>query len=544
MPYNTSRLTFAMGKKSKTTVTVTWQQAKLILLAKAAEESQDPSLAWTRADSQTASLRTAHALGESATSARILSERARHVLSTLSDRGINTNVGTKAKLPMVFVPILILLAFVLGALTDRVASPEHLVNLLSPPFWSVILWNLGVYVVLILCIVGLFGDSDSRFSLPIRKCMVSFVEKSAFTTLKKGYKATFYANWTQVAAPLIRMHVARTLHWAAVFFALGIIVSLLVRGFGTAYWAGWESTWLSEKPGAVKTFIDMTYGLIPNSLGLAPVPDIETITQWRIDRLPFLSAPVSAAPWLIRMMIIMAALVILPRFVFIVFNTWRMRRYAKKVVLDLDSPYYQDILSQCRQDAKLGSLGIVTSTVDRADRAQRIKLVRNLWGTESESAVLSFDFNNVESIVPKAPESERQTVMLLWLDAIETPEDDVHGVALEKAKAAYAQNLPFAVWLDMVEFAERFANTPNRIQERLTHWQHFIEKHDVKVFVMTDTADKGLGAIKELRTWAAGQNVAVEIRQDSENIDASELTVKDSDVSDQTDTQNNKEKSE
>ncbi len=497
-----------MGKKSKNTVTVTLQQAKLILLAKAAEESQDASFNWTRADSQTASMRTAHALGESATSARILSERARNVLSTLSDRGVNTNVGTKAKLPLIFVPVLILLAFVLGALTDRVASPEHLVNLLSPPFWSIILWNLGVYLVLILCILGLFGDAESRFSLPIRKCLVSFVEKSAFTTLKKGYKATFYANWTQVVAPLIRMHVARTLHWAAVFFALGLIVSLLVRGFGTAYWAGWESTWLSEKPETVKAFIDSTYGLIPQSFGLTPIPDLETLTQWRADRLPYLAESVSAAPWLIRMMIIMAIVVIVPRLIFIVFNTWRMRRYAKKVVLDLDDAYYQDILSQCRQDAKLGSLGIVTSTVDRADRAQRVKLVRNLWGTDSESEVLTFDFNNFESSTPEAPAAERKTVMLLWLDAMETPEDDVHGVAIEKAKSAYGLTLPFAVWLDMVEFSERFANTPNRIKERLSHWQQFIRQHDVKVFVMTDTLDNGIAAIKELRAWAAGQSVA------------------------------------
>ena len=495
-----------MGKKSKNTVTVTLQQAKLILLAKAAEQSQDASLKWTIADTQTASLRTAHALGESATSARILSERARNVLATLSDRGVNTTVGTKAKLPMVFVPVLILLAFVLGALTDRIASPEHLVNLLSPPFWSVILWNLGVYLVLILCMVGLFGDAQSRFSLPIRKCMMSFVEKSAFTTFKKGFKATFYADWTQVVAPLIRMHVARTLHWAAVFFALGLIVSLLVRGFGTAYWAGWESTWLSEKPETVKTFIDLTYGLIPQSLGLPPIPDLETLTQWRADRLPFLAAPVSAAPWLIRMMIMMAAVVIVPRLIFIVFNTWRMRRYAKKVVLDLDSPYYQDILSQCRQDAKLGTLGIVTSTVDRADRAQRIKLVRNLWGTAAESEVLSFDFNNVESSTPAAPASERKTVMLLWLDGIETPEDDVHGVALEKAKSTYAEDLAFAVWLDMVEFNERFAATPNRTKERLYHWLDFIRQHDTKVFVLSDTADTGLSTIKELRAWAAGQS--------------------------------------
>lgn len=496
-----------MGRKSNNTVTVSLQQAKLILLAKAAEENQEEGFNWTKADSQTASLRTAHALGESAGTARILSERARGVLNVLNDRDVNTTVGTKAKLPLVFAPIFVLIAFVLGALTDRLAEPDKLVNLLNPAFWSVIVWNLAVYVVLLLCVIGLFGDSTNRFGLPFRKCLISFVEKSAFMTLKKGFKAVFYANWTQVAAPLIRMHVARTLHWAAVFFALGLIVSLLVRGFGTAYWAGWESTWLSEKPEAVKAFIDATYGLVPNVFGLPGMPDLETLTQWRSDRLAYLSAPVSAAPWLIRMMIIMAATVIIPRLVFIIFNTWRMRRYVKKVVLDLDDPYYQEILSQCRQDAKLGSLGIVTSTVDRAGRIAHVKLVRNLWGTEAESQILTMDFNDLESPVPQAPNAERMTVMLLWLDGMETPEDDVHGTVIDKAKAAYAGRVPFALWLDMAEFAEHYAGTPSRIDERLLNWRKFIEKHGVTVFAMTDASEQGLTEIKALRAWAAGQSV-------------------------------------
>lgn len=114
-------------------------------------------------------------------------------------------------------------------------------------------------------------------------------------------------------APLIRMNVARTLHFAAVFFALGIIVSLLVRGFGTSYWAGWESTWLAESPESVKAFIDHTYGLIPAVGPLSSMPDLAQIVDMRADRLPYLEAPITAAPWLIRMMILMGVTVIVPR---------------------------------------------------------------------------------------------------------------------------------------------------------------------------------------------------------------------------------------
>ena len=109
-------------------------------------------------------------------------ERARLVLSEAAKRGVSTTIGTKARFPLLLAPVFILAAFVLGALTDRIASPEHLVNLLSPPFWTVIVWNLAVYIVLFLCALGILGSSKDRFGLPLRSFLTSFVEKSAFST--------------------------------------------------------------------------------------------------------------------------------------------------------------------------------------------------------------------------------------------------------------------------------------------------------------------------------------------------------------------------
>ena len=286
-----------MAKDKRTSVRLTLQQAKLILLAKALEESEDPSVKWTPSDAEGASLRAAHAVGEAADPVKLLTERAKIVLRTASERGLNTMLSTKARLPSLFAPLFVLLSFILGAVADRIASPEHIVNLLSPPYWGVILWNLLVYLALLCCALGLVSTSGNRFALPLRSTLNAFAEKTSYGTLRrKGFKAHFYAGWAQLVSPLIRMNVARTLHLAAMAFALGIIVSLLVRGFGTSYWAGWESTWLSESPQSVKTFLDYTYGLIPATGPLPPMPDLAAVTEMRADRLPYLETPVSAAP--------------------------------------------------------------------------------------------------------------------------------------------------------------------------------------------------------------------------------------------------------
>ena len=220
-----------MAQNKRMSVRLTLQQAKLVLLAKAIEESNDSHIHWSSADSEAASLRAAHTVGESADTAKLLTERAEVVLRTVSERGISTTVSTKARLPQFFSPLFVLLAFVLGALTDRIASPEHIVNLLSPPYWGVILWNLVVYFALFCCAIGLVGTGTNRFALPLRSSLGTFVQKASYGTLRRtGFKAHFYSEWSSFVAPLIRMNVARTLHFAAVFFALGIIVSLLVRG--------------------------------------------------------------------------------------------------------------------------------------------------------------------------------------------------------------------------------------------------------------------------------------------------------------------------
>ena len=124
-----------MAQNKRMSVRLTLQQAKLVLLAKAIEESNDSHIHWSSADSEAASLRAAHTVGESADTVKLLTERAKVVLRTASERGINTTVSTKARLPQFFSPLFVLLAFILGALTDRIASPEHIVNLLSPPYW-------------------------------------------------------------------------------------------------------------------------------------------------------------------------------------------------------------------------------------------------------------------------------------------------------------------------------------------------------------------------------------------------------------------------
>lgn len=495
-----------MAKSKRTSVRLTLQQAKLILLAKAVEESNDAHIKWTSADAEAASLRAAHTVGESADAVKLLTERAKVVLRTASERGVNTTISTKARLPKFFSPLFVLLTFVLGALTDRIASPEHIVNLLSPPYWGVILWNLVVYIALFCCAIGLVGTGTNRFALPLRSSLNAFVQKTSYGTFRRsGFKSHFYSEWSSFVAPLIRMNVARTLHFAALFFALGIVMSLLVRGFGTSYWAGWESTWLAESPESVKTFIDYTYGLIPAVGPLPPMPDLAQIVQMRADRLPYLETPVSAAPWLIRMMILMGVVVIFPRLIFACFDTWRMNRFKALTSLSIESSYFENILVQCAQDAVLGNLLIVTSSVNRPLRDQTTSSLCKHWGTEEDSVIKTIDFDDEEANIPAVSSGPRKPIVLVWFDGIETPEEEVHGAVIERLRQVYESegSAVFAALLDMKDFSQRFSSLTARIKERQEAWEALCNLHQVKLFALHESSESQLQVIKTIRAWAA-----------------------------------------
>lgn len=55
---------------------------------------------------------------------------------------------------------------------------------------------------------------------------------------------------------------------------------MAVRGIGTAYHVGWESTWLADNPEAVHTVLNTIYGHLPFC---PPVPDVSAVAALAFD---------------------------------------------------------------------------------------------------------------------------------------------------------------------------------------------------------------------------------------------------------------------
>ena len=489
-----------MSKSKAPTIRVPLDKAKHILLAKAIEEHAQEQ--WTASDSSLLSMRVAHSLGESASPERYLSERADRLLEAADAKGITTKVSTQSSLPRFLGLLLILCAFIGGALSDRLTGSDHFINLLSAPFWGIVLWNLLAYLIIFLSAVGLFGVI-CRHNLPLRGALLSLVQKCSANPFAKGYKVAFFESWAQLTAPLARIRIARTLHLAAVCFALGLIASLLVRGLSTAYWVGWESTWLADRADIVKSILDSTYGLIPAVAGLPAMPDAASVAGMRADMLPYTQTGATAAPWLIRMILILAASVIIPRLVLALINTWRLKVREKNSILEIAEPYYQELLAESVQNAALGSLKIIAPEKNSPEIQAFLHTILQAWGEPGENAIKSANLADPEVPLPDL-DIQGKTLIALMLEGASTPEYDVHGAIIDNSvKLAESKQASIVGLLNMTSFAARQKAYPDRIEQRKTGWTKFAEEHDLPLVAFDAQATDPAETVKQLRAQCA-----------------------------------------
>jgi hypothetical protein len=256
-------------------------------------------------------------------------------------------------------------ALVLGVLTDIIANP-HRVDLVSLPLLGIVAWNLAMYLVLIggwvLARRGgyrpLIGDlgrwTDGERALRRRTA-----------NLHASVKARFHLHWYEATHQLHVQRVKRVLHFAAAGWAVGVALSLLVRGLVVEYRVGWESTFLGpEQVHAILSVLRLP------ALLLFP---FQPFTVAEVSGLQFRQGGggVASARWVYMYVALLLVLVVAPRLVLAAIAWWRERRLSRKVPIDLQEPYFQRLVSLLTS-ARV-QLGLVTHRPE--DRAALLKVI-------------------------------------------------------------------------------------------------------------------------------------------------------------------------
>ena len=362
-----------------------------------------------------------------------------------------------------------LVALALGALLEHVADRDH-VNILAFPLLAIVIWNVAVYVLLLLRPV-LRTRADPRGP---RRWLAAGAQRSTrhLPSVETDSVGTFAAQWSALVAPLMAARAARVLHLAAALFALGAVAGLYVRGLVFEYRAGWESTFLD----APTVHAMLSFFLLPAAqlLGIA-FPSVDEIAALRFTN-GAASGP-NAALWIHLFSVTVAAVVIVPRLLLALIASWQERRRASRFTFDMTQPYFRRLAGSLAAASARLRIVPYSFTVDEAALSGLRKLAVALLGDDAEvtldPAVAFGAEDSVRQTMAGADSPAPLTLALFNLAA--TPENENHG-AFVKALRGTSAATRLAALIDESSYRRRIgehAGAEARLDERRSAWRYF-----------------------------------------------------------------------
>ena len=449
-----------MGAAPSTFASFDETSLRRLLLVRACEGPQVPAALWSAQDRAWASRLAVQTVPAAAEPARFLDQRARHACERLltRDAGLAAVLALRLWRPA-WTALALLLGLVLGMMVDSL-GPEGRINLLAPPVWGLVLWNLGVY--------GLMAWQSLR---PAGLCMPGWLKRlllrlPALRHISGGPLAGWPAQWLQATAPLHAARAAQGLHLAAAGLALGLMASLYLRGLVWDYRAGWQSTFL--EPAAVQALLAILLAPASALTGIA-LPGVAEVALLRLG--PGGVASASAAPWIHLFTATLLLTVVLPR---MLLALWASLRAARPLRLDLSEPYYQRLLVAGRGKAARVQVLPHGAALSLEAAAGLQLLLGAVLGAGLELRAAAATAHGDEQLPP--PAAPDTTLRLLVVDLAASPEAEVHGRWLDTAAQA---GLPLLLLADESAFARRFAAVPQRLHERRSAWQSLAQRHGV-----------------------------------------------------------------
>ncbi|GGI45748.1 hypothetical protein BCL57_001583 [Agromyces flavus] len=462
-----------------------------VTAARAVETGDRDRLLWTDADRQWASRAAATVVGERASREEFLARRAQLVLERIGTRQPSVRRAVRAIRWRPWVGVMVVVgAFVLGVLVDRIGGGSS-INLLAPPVFALVAWNLVVYVWLLVQPLVLRG---SRVG-PVRGLLIRLAavrgrvgegQTDGATAARRTVLAALPAQWARVAAPLYGARAARVLHLAAAATALGVIAGLYTRGLAFEYRASWESTFL----GAEQVHALLAVALAPGSwLTGIPVPDVAAIEAIR--------APESenAANWLHLMAGTVAVVVVIPRLVLAIVAGLAERRRARRVRLPLDDPYFRRLVGGwVGEPTRVRVIPYSYTPADDA-RAGLDAVLARAFGNAAPTVDAPVAWGDDEALAMVTDAAATAEVALALFSLAATPEEDAHGAFLDALRKG--GGAPVAL-VDESAFLARWSGDDRRLEDRRAAWRELVAAHGGAVVFADLGAPEAADAAEQL----------------------------------------------
>ena len=499
------------------------ERAALLTLAVRAVETADRERrTWTDEDRAWASRAAAEVVGEGASPAHFVAQRARLAWQRLASREA---AFVRAVERLHWRPAigggLLLVALAAGLALERIGS-EQRINLLALPVLGLLTWNLVVYFWLFASLLlrlskrprrlpaasprvgaekvaldSAPAPDDARQAAPlpasalVRRLLVLVAAGTAWRwppragALVDSALSPLLADWSRAAAPLYAARAARLLHCAAALFALGIIAGFYLRGIAFEYRAGWESTFLS--PPAVHALLAW---LFAPGLWLTG----QTLPELAPLRFTPGSAGVNAAPWLHLLAATLLSVVVLPRLLLAALSHFSERQQVGRLVADFSAPYFQALLRGYQSAPPCLSVIPYSYHPSAAALEGLHKVAARVFAGSPLLACLAPVGYGDEDALPAASRPAGGTPACALFNLAATPEREAQGAFLGALRACLA-GAPLLAVVDEAPWRARFGVADRRLVERRAAWQAGLAEFGLTP-VFVDLAQPDLAAVQ------------------------------------------------
>ena len=438
------------------------ENAALEVTAVRAIESADrASVLWNDADRTWASRTAAEMVGEGGAPEAFLAARARLALHRLTDRSkaLSRAVSALRWRPWVSA-IFVATAIIAGIAINQVGGSKR-INLLAPPLFALLAWNVVVYAVLVFGFIVRYGEAADLG--PMRRLLARIAGGRA----RHGRGelapaiAQFVGEWSRLSTSLYAARAARIFHLAATAFAAGLIAGLYIRGLAFEYRATWESTFLSAN--TVRAVLAAV--LAPGgALTGIPMPSLAEVERIRTP------ASENAAHWLHLMAATVVLVVIVPRLVLALW-AWMLERHrATHLPIELESPYFARLLRGFHGGPVFVRVVPYSYALPPAAAAGLERAIRIVFGANASLTVEAPVAYGGEDALAKNAKFASSANLIAVFNATATPEGEAHGVFLARLRACAGPGGTLVALVDESTFRQRWGDESTRLEERRAGW--------------------------------------------------------------------------